>query len=138
MNTSILNLLKQICIQVKFFNRKDGSAIPKFIEDRHISIQTLISAMFDFGEGGIFKLLLFDYLGKLPHTVESDQPSCLLSAGLTNFIIEMSEDREGFMFTYNKLFHRLMAANFDIICKLLLNFFLVRSDQKAAIGNQFN
>lgn len=128
-NRTILMLMKHILIQVQFFNRKDGSAIPKFIEDRQVSISTLITSMFDFGEGGIFKLLLFDCLSKMPVTVEQDQPTSLDSGRLANFIVELSEDRDGHMYIYNKIFHRLLASNFEVICKLMLNFYILKDDQ---------
>lgn len=122
---AIVDLVKQLVVQLMFFNKKDGSSIPKFLEDKSMNVNSLVTAMLDFGEGGIFKQLLFDYLAKMPAELDCrEQPS--LAAGIVvNRLVDISQQANGFVIVYNKVFNRLLIANVECICKYIVNFAVV-------------
>lgn len=125
---TIIDLFKQLIIHLIFFNKKDGTSIPKFLEDKTLNVASLVSAMLDFGEGGIFKALLFDYLGKLViQLLEATQP-CIEAGKLVNRLVLLSEQPNGFIRAFNKIFSRILAANVEHICKYILNIAVLDDD----------
>ena len=85
----VIDLLKQVVPQIRYFNRRDTSSAPKFIDDRLFNLSTLMMALFDLGDGGIFKYLLFDYIGKLTILFDHPRPHTWEAGVLFNTIYEL-------------------------------------------------
>lgn len=121
----VVDLVRQLVIQLMFFNKKDGSSIPKFLEDKSMNVNSLVSSMLDFGDGGVFKMLLFNYLSKLPSEIDCPEQPALTAGMVVNRLVDISQQVNGFVVVYNKTFNRLLVANVESMCKFIINFAVI-------------
>jgi len=124
----ILDLLESLVQGIEFNPRKDIASAPRFMIEAPINLQGMVKAMFDFGEGGLFKILLYNYLLKLFAVKNITESSAIRSGKLVNRILTLALQDDSVVYQYAKLFQRISRKCLTHLMKNIINLYILKDN----------
>lgn len=131
----ILDLLDYLIFNMELSPSRLKPQAPKYMMDQNINFKELVTALFDFGEGGIFKPLLFTFLIRIFDDIENQDSTAWRAAKLVNRMLELSLDKSSHLFPYAKVMARVSRKCFVRIMKSLLNLFILKEDKVVTLDH---
>lgn len=123
----LLNLIRSI-LHVFVLNRQPDGTFTNS-SDKSVNGTMLATTLFEFGNAGIFTILMGHYLGKLMLLVECSDPSSLRAGGLVNLCLSLvvftNEERvpSSLLRQYRKLFKGVVRDSLPTICKYIISIY---------------